>query len=411
MEQPGWQWRRVLMLPYRPAFLAGFAVLGLASLWWAAVQVGWPRAAPDPVIAPELVHAALMSFGFMPLFFAGFLFTAAPRWLGAQAPPARSLLAPLAAQGGGWLLWLAGAYCAPAVAMAGAALATVGLATLTLCFVRMLLASRVPDRKHPAIVAGALVAGCACQAGLVIALALGAGTAARAFVLSGLWSFVVVVFAAVAHRMLPFFTAGAVPALESRWPDAVLHLLLAVALLQAVAPWLPAGAAAWTLLRASGELLAGGLLLALAFAWARARRVQERLLVMVHLALVWFGLALVLAAASHALGPWTHGAVLPLAGLHALAMGGLGSLMLAMVTRVSCSHGGRKEVIDTAMWLLFRLLQAAALLRIAASAFPAARAWLLPLAAVAWAAVMLAWGLRHGAMLGRAQGAPGPARA
>ena len=52
-----------------------------------------------------------MTFGFIPLFFSGFLFTAGPKWLGVAPPEApQLLLAPLLLQAGGWLLWLAGAH-------------------------------------------------------------------------------------------------------------------------------------------------------------------------------------------------------------------------------------------------------------------------------------------------------------
>ena len=61
--------------------------------------------------------------------------------------------------------------------------------------------------------------------------------------------------------------------------------------------------------------------------------------------------------------------------MHAVTIGGLGSLMLAMVTRVSCGHSGRPLVADNLVWALFWLLQATALLRIAAAvpSWPGAR--------------------------------------
>ena len=46
-------------------------------------------------------------------------------------------------------------------------------------------------------------------------------------------------------------------------------------------------------------------------------------------------------------------------------MGCLGSLMLAMVTRVSCGHGGRALVADRLVWTLFWVLQLATVVRLA----------------------------------------------
>ena len=105
-----------------------------------------------------------------------------------------------------------------------------------------------------------------------------------------------------------------------------------------------------------------------------------------------------------------HG-VLGLGALHALTMGCLASLMLAMVTRVSCGHSGRALVADRIVWTLFWCLQAAAVLRIAASVpgIAGLPLPLLPLAAGLWAATMGAWGLRLGRWYGRlrADGRPG----
>jgi uncharacterized protein involved in response to NO len=76
-------------------------------------------------------------------------------------------------------------------------------------------------------------------------------------------------------------------------------------------------------------------------------------------------------------------------------MGFLGSLMVAMVTRVSCGHGGRSLVADRLAWSAFLLLQAATVLRIAAALAPPAWMGALTLAVAAlWLAVVAPWALR-----------------
>ena len=85
-----WQIARLLGAPHRLAFAAATALMMIAALWWAlaltagALGWNWPQGMPAPT-----VHALLMTLGFMPLFFAGFLFTAGPRWLGLPPVPAR----------------------------------------------------------------------------------------------------------------------------------------------------------------------------------------------------------------------------------------------------------------------------------------------------------------------------------
>ena len=105
-----WRPRYLMLAPHRLGFFLAMLLLMASGLWWALVQidrVSGALALPNGV-APSLVHAAVMTFGFMPLFFAGFLFTAGPKWLHVEPWPVSRVMPPLLLQGGGWLVWLAG---------------------------------------------------------------------------------------------------------------------------------------------------------------------------------------------------------------------------------------------------------------------------------------------------------------
>jgi uncharacterized protein involved in response to NO len=392
-----WRWRHVLASPHRVGFLCGMTVLVASGAWWALVQLDRAGMGPQLALAlpSALAHGAVMVLGFMPLFFAGFLFTVAPRWLAVPAPPATAVVAPLAAQAAGWLLWLLAAPRSQALALAGLLLALAGLLTVTWRLGRMVAASRQDDRLHARAMLAAHVAGCACLAALAGCVAAGALDAARAAVRTGLWCFIVPVFLAAADRQIPFFSPAALPG--ARWPCArhSLQVLLALAALEALGAWLAvvAPAGPWQVALGMVEALAAGVVLALAVAWLRARRLATRLMVMFHAALLWLGLSFGLAAAGHLLGALQRSAVLPLAALHALAMGCLGSLMLGMVSRVAAGQAGRSQVTDGGLWLLFWLLQGATLLRVAATVRPAQG--LLTIAAVLWAVIALSWGARQ----------------
>lgn len=409
MSEPsgeGWRWRHLLAAPHRLGFFLAMIVLGASSLWWAAVQLqrlGILPAVPM-ALSPSLVHGAVMTFGFFPLFFSGFLFTAGPRWLGVRGPTAPRLLPAFSAQAAGWLVWLAGSHVHATLAIAGLVLAASGLLRVTVLFWGLVRTSSESDRIHPQLVGVALAVGCATLAALAVALWAGAATAAHLLLATGLWGFVALVFIAVGHRMIPFFAAlpGTRLAAGGEWSP--LWLLAGTVLFEALAVWLHEWLAAvplWHLARAVVELAAGGLLLWTAAAWSLATNLKIRLLAMLHAGLVWIGLALLLQAGGALRGWYSGDPVLPLAGLHALAMGGLGSLMLAMVTRVSATHAGRPVVVDNLVWSLFWLLQAATVLRVAA-ALPGLPAQpLLAAAAALWAAVVLAWGVRYGWGYGR----------
>ena len=412
-----WRVPYLLLAPHRLGFFLAMLVLVASGLWWELVQLDRFSAVLSLpyTVAPWLVHATVMVFGFIPLFFSGFLFTAGPKWLGVEPPAVRALLVALPLHAVGWLLWLAGAHLHPLLALAGLAAACGGLCWVSVLFWRLVLRSRAEDQLHARIIAGACAVGCISLLGVLVAMALGQYAVARACVLTGLWGFVVVVYVVVAHRMIPFFTSSAMPMVALWRPFWVLWLMLAAAALEVLAVWLelygPVGtpaASAWMLLRGTLELVIGMLLLWLASVWGLVQSLKNRLLAMLHIGFLWLGLAYLLGGAAQWLG-WLQGApVLGLGVLHALSMGCLASLMLAMVTRVSCGHSGRALVADPVTWCLFWLLQLATVLRIAA-AVPGTPAGLLLAAALLWAAAMAVWGTRLAGWYGRlrSDGRPG----
>jgi uncharacterized protein involved in response to NO len=405
-----WRARYLLLAPHRLGFFLAMLLLMSSGAWWALVQLDRVSAvlALPYALSPSLVHAAVMTFGFIPLFFSGFLFTAGPKWLDVPPPEVRQLMAPLLLQATGWALWLAGAHLHALLAQAGLVLAWAGLAWATAWFWRLIRLSQAPDQLHARTVGVACLVGCLSLAGLLAGVVLQAHGVARASVLTGLWGFVLVVYVSVAHRMIPFFTSSAMPLVAVWRPFWALGLMLGVAAFEVAAVWVElngplqgSAGAVWLLTRGLLELAAGAMLLWLAVVWGLVQSLKNRLLAMLHIGFLWFGLALVLGGLSQLLG-WLQGApVLALGGLHALTMGCLASLMFAMVTRVSCGHSGRALVADRLVWTLFWLLQAATVLRIAAAAPSAFGAWLLLLAALLWASVMAVWGVRLAGWYGR----------
>ena len=409
-----WQWASLWRAPHRLAFFSGVLLLVASAAWWAAVQVDRVSGVfgLSYAVSPTLTHAAVMTLGFMPLFFAGFLFTAGPKWLGVDAPDARAITPVLALQVAGWLLWLAGAHVHRDVAVAGALIAAAGLGAQNAAFWRLWRASRAADRVHATVIALGGTLGALCAAGIGVALLLDAGSVALALVHTALWGFIVVTYVSVAHRMIPFFTSGALPMIGAWRPFWVLWLMLATAVLEVVSVWLMLAGwgegTAWRLLRGALELGVGGVLVWLAWVWGLVQSLKIRLLAMLHVGFVWFGLSLLLSGLSQWLLAAGGVPTLGLGALHALTMGFLGSILLAMVTRVACGHSGRALVADATVWTLFWGLQVAVLLRIAGTLPHAGGLWLAA-AALTWAGVVLVWGGRLVNWFGRprADGRPG----
>lgn len=385
-------------VPHRFFFLAGVASLALATLWWAwtiVARLGYdafPAALP-----PTTLHAFLMVYGFAPFFMFGFLFTAGPRWLGLEPPPPAAWR-PAGIVAAAAVLAMLPLQAAPAWATQVASGAyALAWAALLARFVALIRASPVVDKVHAKLVALALAAGCA---GVVV-FAI-AGPAAHTLVrIVGVWLFLLPVFVVVCHRMIPFFTSGVVPFVTAYRPWWLLAAMLVAPVAHGVLE--AADLTSWTFVV---DLPAAALLLAITLRWGLVQSLSNRLLAMLHVGFVWFGLGFGLFAIS-SLAERFGVTGLGLAPMHALTIGFASSLLMAMVTRVSCGHSGRMLAADSLTWYLFLLLQAAAVARIAAERLPWSHAYAC--AALLFAASFLPWVAKYAPLYWRprADGRPG----
>ena len=374
--------QRLAMVPHRFFFLAGMVALALDSLWWLNVQAArafsrWPAL---PGTLPETaVHALLMIDGFLPMFMFGFLFTAGPRWLSVEPPSPKAWRPPaLLAAAGGVALVIAQLIDATLVRAVAGLYAVAWLWLLTL-FLRLILQSRAPDKVHAGLVMAALTAG----AGTLVAFAMFASRAHPWLRDMGVWCFLVPVFATVCHRMIPFFTAGVLPHVGAFRPWWVLSVMVGAALAHAALSVLGLDGVTWLT-----DLPAAAFLWLLVLRWGLVQSLRNRLLAMLQLGFAWYAIAMTLFGAQSLLSMIGYRA-LGLAPLHALTMGFCTSLLLAMITRVTCGHSGRTLAADTWTWRLFLLLQLAALARVAAETAPG-YGWLLS-TVLLWCASVLPW--------------------
>lgn len=399
----------LLAAPHRLAFFAGASMLAVSACWWlATLAAGYVVDAPVVrAIAPGNAHALLMGCSFMPMFFAGFVCTAAPRWLSLPAVEARSLLAIVAGWLMGWTAFVVGAHLSAIVAAAGLAIVAWSWSVFCLRFLRMLGASRAADRSHLIVIATACAIGAATLWLATIATA-STPDAMHRLVPPMLWWFLAPVFGAAVHRMVPFFgTVG--ETLDQRHPNWLLHAWLLVFAVQPPLAWAYAHVPAFTLVATLFDALVAVFLLGLSARWWNRHRPGTPLLRMLFAGFAWLGIAFVLQAA-HAASLWAESPApdLQRASVHALSMGFFGSTMLAMVSRITCGQSGRLLSAERPVWLLFLVLQAATALRIGSVFVPAWPSVLLA-AAFAWAFVACAWSLRYIGWYGRPRpdGRPG----
>jgi uncharacterized protein involved in response to NO len=377
---------RLIGAPHRFFFLGGMAQLAAASLWWLwmlAARVAPDLPSPPAAVAPTVLHGVLMLAGFCPLFMFGFLFTAGPRWLGVPAPVRDRWLAPGAVAMAGALLLVPLQMTTAWAVQAAAGVYAAGWLWLAWRFLALLRASAAPDKVHATLVLAALTVGVSTVAAFAFA---GAG-AQRWIREAGLWGFLLPAFVVVCHRMIPFFTANVAPAVAVFRPWWLLATMVGAPVAHAVVG--NAGYPQWTWLT---DLPAAALMLWLTLRWGLVQSLANRLLAMLHVGFVWYAIGFLLAGLQSA-AALAGTAVFGLAPLHAFAIGFAASLLMAMVTRVSCGHSGRTLAADGLTWRLFQLLQLAAVARVAAEVLPGQ--WAIIAAAALWCASVVPWSVKY----------------
>lgn len=409
MRSPKDMMKSLQAAPHRMMFLAGMLGVAASGLWWLAELAGraLPALAPPAAVAPLWAHSWLMLFGLFGPFIMGFLFTTFPRWqAGPEVPRAAYvpvfvlLAASLASAVTGLLfssLWFFVGVVLGAFAWLGAWIALLRV---------MLGAQNVV--AHAVVAAGAVGLGTATHFLFAVGVYSGDVTLLHMLLRLALWAALLPLFFAVCHRMLPFFTQAAVPGYQAHRP--LWWLVAATALFLAHQALALASLYGWLWLP-DGLLFA--LTLAAGLRWRPLASRGNPLLWTLYVAYFWLpaGLFLqLLADLGFAMtGDWLVGR----APVHALGIGFMSSMLVAMVTRVSLGHSGRKLWMDRFTLLCFLAIQGAALLRVASELAQWRRpALFLPLllASVAlWVAGLWPWAWRYGRvyLAPRVDGKPG----
>jgi uncharacterized protein involved in response to NO len=364
----GWP---ILRLGFRPFYL-GAAVFGMLAIpLWIALLLG-AVTLPLPV-SPLLWHAHEMLFGFAAAVIVGFLMTAGRAWTG-LATPRGGFLAALA------LLWLAARLAAVLAPYAVYAVMDLLLLPLVAAVLVELLL-RAGNRRNLPLGAMLLLLSLANLAFHLAVLGIVDVPAMRALH-AGL-ALVVMIECVMAGRVVPAFTMSALPGLKLQVPrrlEAATLTTTALALaLWVLAPPTPATAAAF----AAAAALHGLRL----WHWQPLRTRERPILWVLHAAYAWVPIGFALLALAIA------GLIGASAGVHALAVGATGGLIIGMITRTARGHTGRPLQASRPEVLAYLLVMGAAVVRV-----------LLPLVApqhlVVWlVAAALAWSAAFGIYL------------
>ena len=396
--------RRLAEAPHRLMFFVGASNVLLAMLWWAAWLAGtrWHWfAMPQPDPYAGWLHAFVMQYQMLPSFIFGFLLTTFPRWMGLRdidrwryVPVGAGLFGGQIATLLGALGWHAGILVGLLMTLAGwiAGLATLG----------PLLWREQGTTWHARSCFAALVLGLVGLIAWAVFLLTGNPLCAFASIKVGTFGLLLPVYFSVAHRMFPFFAGNVVKEyvawrplwlLAVFWPLCLAHLALELAHAYG---WL------W--------LVDVPLLLLTAIVWARWWPLGKKpgLLAVLFVGLAWLPIAFALYAAQSVAYHYTGVYWLGRAPAHALFIGFFGSVLIAMVTRVTQGHSGRPLAMPKAAWFAFAAIQLVTLIRIAAELADDPMRW-QAIAALGWLLAFAPWVLRIGRIYlsPRVDGKPG----
>ncbi len=373
-----------LTLAFRPFFLgAGLWSTTALALWIVMLTNG---SVPPIRFDPLDWHIHEMLFGFVLAAIAGFLLTAIPNWTG--RPPICGM--PLTCL---FILWVAGR----AAGLIGALIplwlgAAIDVAfPVALCTVaarEIVLAGNRRNMPIPVPVAILAVAdllmflqagGHAVPDGLGWRLGLAA---------------IIILISVIGGRIIPAFTRNwLVKRGDPNLPPA--H----GAIDSAALGLLHAGLIGWVFL--PGFTPVGGLLLLAAAAnllrlsrWRGYATRAEPLLLSLHVGYLWVAIGSALLGVS-ILTP----AVPEAAAIHAWTAGAIGTMILAVMTRVSLGHTGRPLEADRTTAIVYLMVTLSAFTRIVAAFSGEAAASLLDASAGLWIASFLLFAVRYGKML------------
>jgi uncharacterized protein involved in response to NO len=386
---------RLFASGFRATFLiAGVAAAVLVPLWVLIWGFGWSLSSTWP---PTMWHAHEMVFGFIAASIAGFLLTAVPSWTGGRGfagPPLIFLVS----------LWLAArvliATSAQWPAIAIALVDVAFLVTLAVLVTPPLLRSQ--NRNTPLLLVLTLLA--ACNATSHWALAHRDADMAYHAILIAI-DITLLLVTVIGGRIVPAFTAnalkasGAAVALRS-WPwvtPAAVVAMLVVGLADLF--WLNSpisGVAAGV----AAVIQAVRLL-----QWRSVATLRQPIVWALHLGYAWLPIGLALKSLA-----LLSGLAIAAFWLHALTIGVLATMIVAVMTRASLGHTGRALVVDPTICVAYLLLPAAALVRVfGLSVFGLPYPFVIVISACCWTAAFGIFLVVYAPILwsARADGKPG----
>ena len=364
MKQSSSLWQIFSIAPHRLMFFGGAVQLVATLLFWCIELIGRTTELWHPLdltLPSTYAHAFLMVYSIFPLFTLGFLLTTYPKWMNGTAVPRTSYVPSFFLQIVGALLFYVGLFVAKPLLVIAVLLHLLGWFIGYIALIRVFREVKGGNRYHAFNLNFSLVFGLLGEAIYFVFLLTDNDSLIQLSIGLGIWLYLMTMLLIVCHRMLPFFASCVLEPYEMIRPMWTLPFMW----ICLVGHFIFDQAGRFELLFIFDlPLLLWGLYHT--FLWGFFRSFKVRLLSVLFVSLMWFSIGMALYSIKSVSLMLTGEFILGRAPLHALAIGFLTSMVVAMGTRVSLGHSGRPLVMDLFSWLCFWGVQLATVLRVVA---------------------------------------------
>lgn len=389
-------WKNFTAAPHRVMFLGGALQTIAVMAWWFVDMVTRYGVAGQHIewsIMPSAAHTYLMLFGLFPSFIFGFVMTTFPRWMGGKEIPAKHYVPAFVFLLLGNVIFYVGLLTQQSVLLLAVASTLAGWAVAVYALLRVVLDTPPADKKNPVVILLSLGLGWIGLAAFLMWLLSDNMVWLQIATQTGIWLFLVPLFATVGHRMIPFFTMSALPQLHVERPDWPWWVILAGSAMHALLQLSDVTSLLWL-----SDAPATVAIFYLMYSWGSLHSLEKPLLAVLHYGFAWLGIAFLLSSLQSATQYLSHDTLFiwGLAPLHALGIGCFATLTIGMGTRVTLGHSGLPFHVDTALKLMFFGMQFGAILRVLAEVLPLQNNyWLYLAASLAWLACFTPWVWRY----------------
>jgi uncharacterized protein involved in response to NO len=335
----------VFNLGFRPFFLlAGISALLLIPLWIYVYTTGSDDFSYYGAVS---WHSHEMIFGYSVAVISGFLLTAVRNWTGLQTPGGTALVALVA-------LWLAGRV-SPffADALPHWLIAVVDTAFLPVLAITIAIPLIRRRQKHNMVFLFVLAAMALANIMVHLQMLGFTQTSAKRGTYFAVY-LIVLLITILGGRVIPFFTEKGIPGAETKQHKAVEYTSVGALLLLILLDLSDATPVAVVIVSILAAIAHGARL----YGWYQKAVWSVPLLWVLHLGYAWLVTGLLLKALSAA------GLVNPMLAIHAFTAGGIGTITLGMMARVSLGHTGRLLQVGSSMTWAFALVNMAGFARV-----------------------------------------------